>query len=122
MLKKIPLSLLFTFFVSLMLAQDKFTVSGSVKDIKTGEELIGASIRLKEKPSVGTVTNEYGFFSLTLDKGSYTLLIDFIGYTQVERVLVLDKNQKLDISIGEMAKQLDEVVVSAQSRCKYPQG
>ncbi len=114
MLKKIPLSLLFTLFICVLLAQDKFTVSGSVKDAKTGEELIGASIRLKEKPSVGTVTNEYGFFSLTLDKGTYSLLIDFIGYTQVERVLVLDKNQKLDIPIGEMAKQLDEVVVSAR--------
>ncbi len=114
MIKKIPLSLVFTLLVCLLLAQDKFTVSGSVKDGRTGEELIGASIRLKEKPSVGTITNEYGFFSLTLDKGTYTLLIDFIGYTQVERVLVLDKNQKLDVPIGETAKQLDEVVVSAR--------
>lgn len=114
MIKRIPLSLLFSLFVSLLLAQDKFTVSGSVKDGRTGEELIGASIRLKEKPSVGTITNEYGFFSLTLDKGTYTLLIDFIGYTQVERVLVLDKNQKLDVPIGETAKELDAVVISAR--------
>ncbi len=114
MIRKIPLSLVFTLFVSLLLAQDKFTVSGSVKDGRTGEELIGASVRLKEKPSVGTVTNEYGFFSLTLDKGTYTLLIDFIGYSQAERVLVLDKSLKLDVPIGETAKQLDAVVVSAR--------
>lgn len=114
MIRKIPLSLVFTLFVSLLLAQDKFTVSGSVKDGRTGEELIGASVRLKEKPSVGTVTNEYGFFSLTLDKGTYTLLIDFIGYSQVERELMLDKNQKLDVPIGETAKELDAVVVSAR--------
>ena len=114
MIKTIPLSLFFTLFVSLLIAQDKFTVSGSVKDVKTGEELIGASIRLKEKPFVGTITNEYGFFSLTLDKGTYTLLFDFIGYKQVEKVLVLDKNQKLDIPIGENAKELDAVIVSAR--------
>jgi CarboxypepD_reg-like domain/TonB-dependent Receptor Plug Domain len=112
--KKIPLTFVFSLLVSLLLAQDKFTVSGAVKDARTGEELIGASVRLKEKPSVGTITNEYGFYSLTLDKGTYTLLIDFIGYTQVERVLVLDKNQKLDVLIGETAKQLAEVVVSAR--------
>ncbi len=114
MIKKIPLSLLFSLFVSLLLAQDKFTVSGSVKDARTGEELIGASIRLKEKPSVGTITNEYGFFSLTLDKGTYTLLIDFIGYTQVEKVLILDKNQKLDVPISETARELDAVIISAR--------
>jgi hypothetical protein len=94
----------------------KFTISGSVKDGKTGEELIGASIRLKTNRSVGTVTNEYGFYSLTLEKGNYTLIYDYIGYEKVEKDIVLDKNQQLDVPIGEAAKQLDAVVVSAKKQ------
>jgi hypothetical protein len=104
----------FSFIANMVFAQERFTLSGAVKDARTGEELIGASVRLKEKPSVGTVTNEYGFYSLTLEKGTYILLFDYIGYSQVEKTLVLDKNQKLDVPIGESAKQLEAVTISAR--------
>ncbi|MBL7818276.1 MAG: TonB-dependent receptor [Saprospiraceae bacterium] len=114
MKRQIHLSLLFVLFAHFLHAQERFSVSGAVKDAKTGEELIGASVRLKDKPTVGTLTNEYGFYSLTLEKGTYTLLFDFIGYNQVEKTVVLDKNQKFDVSIGETAKQLSEVVISAK--------
>ncbi len=114
MKQKFYLSFAFLLFANWLLAQDKFSISGAVKDARTGEELIGASVRLKEKPTTGAVTNEYGFYSLTLEKGTYTLLFDYIGYTQVEKTIVLDKNQKLDVPINETARQLEAVTISAK--------
>jgi hypothetical protein len=67
----IAVLLLFCCFDSV--AQTKFTVSGTIKDKKTGEALIGATIKVADKPSLGTATNEYGFYSLTLPAGPYKL-------------------------------------------------
>ena len=61
-------------------AQNKFTVSGTIKDKKTGEVLIGATVKVADKPALGTATNEYGFYSLTLPNGPYKLLVDYVGY------------------------------------------
>ncbi len=55
-------------------AQTKYTISGYVKDDKTGEELIGAVIMVKEIPNTGATTNAYGFLSITITAGKYTLL------------------------------------------------
>ncbi len=115
-MKKSVLTLFALCFLGTSVWAQKFTLSGAVKDTKTGEELIGASIRLKATPSVGTVTNEYGFYSLTLEKGSYTLIYDYIGYERVEKTIVLDRNQQLDVPISENAKQLEAVVISAKKQ------
>jgi hypothetical protein len=115
MKKAIVTVLAFCFAASSIWAQ-KFSLSGTVKDVKTGEELIGASIRLKTNPSVGTVTNEYGFYSLTLEKGSYTLIYDYVGYERVEKIVVLDKNQQLNVPIGDAEKQLETVVISSKKQ------
>lgn len=115
MKKFISITLLLGFVTMTSFAQ-KFTISGTMKDAKTGEALIGASVRLKDKLTTGTVTNEYGFFSLTLDKGNYDLVFDFIGYQQLAKQVVLDKNQQLDIAIGETAKQLETVVISSKKQ------
>jgi hypothetical protein len=115
MKKTMLISLAFCFTAVAGFTQ-KYTISGSVKDAKTGEELIGASIRLKDKLTTGAITNEYGFYSLTLEKGNYTLLFDYIGYEQVERQITLDKNQQLDMPIGEAAKQLETVVISSKKQ------
>jgi hypothetical protein len=115
-MKKAVLTVLaFCFVASSMWAQ-KFSLSGTVKDVKTGEELIGASIRIKTNPSVGTVTNEYGFYSLTLEKGNYTLVYDYVGYEKVEKDIVLDRNQQLNVPIGDAEKQLETVVISSKKQ------
>jgi hypothetical protein len=115
-MKKSFLTTLILVLLSTSIWAQKFTISGAVKDAKTGEELIGASIRLKSNPSTGAVTNEYGFYSLTLDKGNYTLIYDYIGYEKVEKDIVLNKNQQLDVPVGETAKQLEAVVISAKKQ------
>ena len=59
-------------------AQDKFTISGYAKDAKNGEALIGVTV-YKKNSQIGTSTNEYGFYSLTLPKGQDTIVFSFVG-------------------------------------------
>lgn len=65
-------------------AEKKPIISGNIKDAKTGEQLIGATVYIKELKT-GTVTNVYGFYSLSIAPGSYTLVYSYIGYESVEK-------------------------------------
>jgi hypothetical protein len=65
-MKKVFGTVVCVVFYLASVAQSKYTVSGIVKDDKTGEELIGASVYLKDTTGIGTVTNSYGFFSLSI--------------------------------------------------------
>lgn len=73
-----------------------FTVSGTLKDASNGEDLIGATVIVKEKPGTGTAANTYGFYSLTLPKGEYTLLFRYIGFEASEQKITLDRDLRLD--------------------------
>ncbi|WP_422861478.1 TonB-dependent receptor [Flagellimonas sp. W118] len=94
-------------------AQNSYTVSGNVKDQINGETLFGTSIFLKGT-TIGAITNEYGFYSITAPEGSYTLVFSHLGYKEISMQLVLDKNQKIDVEIAESSTQLDEVEVTAE--------
>ncbi len=91
--------------------QMKFTVSGYIKDASDGEALIGATVQVKETRS-GNLSNEYGFYSMTLPSGAYTVEYSYIGYTKTERMVVLSSNQNIDIELSNEAEQLKEVVIS----------
>lgn len=93
-----------------LLAQEKFTISGTLRDKASGEELIGATVVVKEIPNTGKAANEYGFYSITLPKGSYTLKGTYIGYEEMTKTVNLDKNLKIDWEL-ESGKMLQEVVV-----------
>lgn len=108
-------SLLFAFFLlttSTSFAQKKFTISGTIKDEATGEQLIGASIRIKEIPQSGTTTNSYGFYSISAQEGEYSLLFTYIGNETVVRQVSLHKSQSLNISLP-IKSSLKEVVISS---------
>jgi hypothetical protein len=91
----------------------KFTISGTIKSKSNGETLIGASIRTA---NTGTISNEYGFYSLTLENGNYTIEFSAISLqTKIEEI-VLDKDIKLNIFLEDEVKNLEGVVVSAQSK------
>ncbi len=107
--------LLFILFSVSASAQNKFTVSGTIKDKKTGEALIGATIRDVEKAANGAATNEYGFYSLTLPAGTYKLQIDYIGFKQQQLTVVLDKKTSLDIALEPGDNELKEVTVSSKA-------
>lgn len=101
-------------FTSIIFAQEKFTISGSVKDKSTGEELIGASIRVVELPNVGIRTNEYGFYSLTLPKGKYTLKATYVGFEELLQSINLDKNQKVNWDLAKKGREIKEIKISSK--------
>src|ERR1700730_11094793 len=80
--KKIWPALLAFLFPLVLFAQSKhnFSVSGTIKDIKTGETLTGATIGFLEHSGLGVVTNAYGFYSITIPEGKYSMIISFSGY------------------------------------------
>jgi hypothetical protein len=94
----------------------KYTISGYVKDEKTGEELIGATISIKELAATGVSTNAYGFYSITLPEGNYTLLAQFLGYENKLASVALTQNTKLDFVVSPAQRTLNEVVVSTERK------
>ena len=112
-MKQIYLFLLLFCSVFHLSAQD-FTISGYLKDASSGEELLYASVAA-EGTTVGANTNLYGFYSLTLPKGTYSIVYSYIGYETKKETVELDRNITLDMEIAPSSSQLDEVVVVAQA-------
>ncbi len=107
------LVLLFMLFTAVLSAQENYTVSGIVKEAKNGETAFGASVFLKGT-SIGSISNEYGFFSITAPKGTYTLIVSYMGFENMRKEITLDQNQKVNFEIKELSTQLEEVVVVAE--------
>ena len=100
----------------LVQGQQKFTVSGYVKDAANGEALIGSTIYIKSL-STGVTTNVYGFYSLTLQSGNYDIDISYIGFASQSKALELKENTRIDIELQGEGKQLQEVIVTSTSMC-----
>lgn len=109
---KILLSALLLFITLSGFGQKKYTISGTVKDESTGEQLIGATIRIKELPQSGTITNSYGFYSLYAPEGEYTLQISYIGYQPNEQKVSFHHDQNINVGLSPNGT-LTEVVISA---------
>jgi hypothetical protein len=92
-------------------SQEKYTLSGTVTDKKNNETLIGVSIFIEESQS-SVITNEYGFYSITIPKGDYTIKISYIGFETREEPISLASNKKLNIALSEVTQNLSEVVVT----------
>ncbi len=97
-----------------LFSQEKYTLSGTVKDLSDGEDLIGLTIFVKELPGTGTVSNVYGFYSLTLPKGEYTIQYSFVGYKTQEYKIKFDQNIKKNIELGSDANELEVFEVTAE--------
>lgn len=108
--------LLFLVSTTTAFGQNKFTISGTMKDKTNGETLIGASIFLRENPSAGAVTNVYGFYSVTLPQGSYTIEYSYLGYEKVVKEVALKSNVTIDIELPVLSRVLDEVKIVDESR------
>src|SRR5690606_30473165 len=96
---KIKLLLLSILFSVSFTAQEKFTISGYIKDLKNGEALTRTTID-KKGTHIGAVANEYGFYSLTLPEGEHVLLVSFIGYKAITFPINLEKSitKKFELS------------------------
>jgi len=95
----------------------KNTISGHIKDARTGEMLFGATVYVKEA-STGTSTNMYGFYSLSLIPGNYLLTFSYIGYQSVEKALNLDKDMSIEIELKGTEELLQEVVITGERQDK----
>lgn len=98
----------------------KYTVSGYIKDATTGEVLIGAGVYIKELKRVAN-TNTYGFYSITLDKGTYTLQSSFLGYQNSELLIYLNKDLRINIDLHEDVATLQEVEITSEKGDKNVQ-
>jgi hypothetical protein len=94
-------------------SQSKHTISGKITDKINGEGLIGVTVFLKELKT-GTQTNLYGFYSVSVPTGTYTLLVSSLGYKSVEKRIDFSKDQTLNIELEEADNNLEELVVRSE--------
>ena len=106
--------LLFSAAFSAVAQSSKSTVGGTIQEASSGETLIGATVRVAELPGTGTMTNEFGRYSLSLPPDTYTLIFSYIGYEPETRSINLQEDVIINVSLAEDAQELEEVVVNAE--------
>ncbi|WP_291274671.1 TonB-dependent receptor [Flavobacterium sp.] len=118
MLRNIQIfSLLFSLFSLITVAQDKVTLSGTIKDAKSNETIIGANIQINGTSFNRTIqTNEYGYYSISISKGNYELTIQNLGFETVTETIELQSNTKKDFLLSEKSKEIEEVVVKSNNK------
>ena len=93
----------------------RVTLSGTVQDAASGESLSGATVRVVELPGVGTGANAYGFYTLTVPAGTYTLEASFLGYTAQRRSITAQASQRVNFKLQDGSSKLAEVVVTGRA-------
>ncbi len=112
---KIFNTFLFFIFLNYYHTQN-FTISGNIKDVGNGEDLIGANIKIKENLNLSTTSNVYGFYSLSLQKGEYNIIYNYIGYETVTIKIIVDRDIKKNIDLESKSHILNEVEVTTEAR------
>jgi len=96
-------------------SQEKFTFNGYIRDSLSGESLIGANLSVKNEGK-GVTSNQYGFFSITLKKGTYTFLCSFVGYQSQEITIDLDSSRQFTILLLPNTAPVENVTVYGKRR------
>ena len=107
--------LLAIFSISFVNAQN-YTISGNITDASNGEDLFGARVIVKELDNTGAEANVYGFYSLTLPEGEYTLIYRYSGFDNKEVVVQLNQDRTINIELtvqGDV-QQMEEVTVKSK--------
>ncbi len=92
-------------------AQEKYSLSGKIKDIENNETLLGVNVIIKELQT-GTVSNSYGFYSITLPEGLYTVQVSYLGFETLTETIKLDKDIKKDFLLKPASEMLDAVTIT----------
>lgn len=108
-LKYFGFMVLFCFSISLF-GQEKYSISGYIKDITNNETLLGVDVIVKELQT-GTLSNAYGYYAISLPKGNYTLQISYLGFENLTQTINLNSNIKQDFYLKPSAEQLGEVTI-----------
>jgi len=114
-MRRLLLLLSFCLLVNVLPAQDKFTLNGYIKDSLSGETLIGANLTIRSEGK-GIVSNQYGFYSITLKKGTYLVLCSFIGYQPKEIMVDLTDNHQQNILLLPNSAVINNVTVIGRKR------
>ena len=112
-MQKLIKILLFFFFTFSISAQEKHTISGTVYDKRGNETLIGATIYFSDL-NVGTTTNEYGFYSITILEGTHNVSVSYLGFSEENRIIELNNKTSLDFYLSEASQTLDEVLIKTE--------
>jgi len=100
------------FGTSVLMAQERYTLSGTVSEADTGETLIGVNVIIPDLQT-GTVTNQYGFYSITLPQGDYEVYYSNLGFATKTMAISLQQNIQQDIILEIDTEELNEVVLKA---------
>lgn len=116
MKKTFLLSIVFVFCFSIFGWSQNITVSGNITDGRNGEDLLGATVVVSELNNVGATANIYGFYSLTIPAGEYTLLYRYTGYEQKALSLNLTKDTLINVEmfVSSEVQELEEVQVTSR--------
>lgn len=98
-------------------AQQLFTLSGYVKEVGSEEHLLGVTVYDADK-KIGTTTNTYGFYSITLEEGTYLITYSYIGFSPVVQEITLDKDRVNDVFLSPNSSTLEGAVVTASKQVK----
>jgi hypothetical protein len=106
----------FCLFAALSLsAQQRYTINGYIRDSLSGESIIGSTITVSGA-SRSVASNQYGFFSLTLDQGNYELLISHVAYKGKSLTIELNSNMPITVDLVPRAAAVSEVIVYTRRR------
>lgn len=114
-LKHLAGLLLFFVLLQPVKAQERFTISGYVKDSTSNETIIGATITVKGRTK-GISSNQYGFYSITLEQGIYTLSVSHVGYAAKEVEIELNSNRQFNFDMMPRISISQEVIVYSKKR------
>lgn len=99
--------------------QLSWSIHGYVRDKYNGEELIGAIVQIPSLQA-GVVTNQYGFYSITVPQGDYEILISNLGYQSERKLVHLDKNKQEEVELSLNERRLEEVVITKSAITPNP--
>ncbi len=101
-------------------AQDKVTLSGYVRDARSNESLIAATVFVKEL-GIGAQTNNYGFYSVTVPAGTYTVVYSYVGYGTLSQQMGLIESKTYNAEMTS-ASEIKEVVVTSERKDENVKG
>lgn len=105
------LTAFFLLIFTAVFAQEKFTLSGTISDDSSNETLIGATVFIKETQTA-VATNEYGFYSISLPAGTYTVQISYVSFGTIEETVTLTQNTRKNYKLAESGQELQEIVIT----------
>ena len=109
--------IILTLKIPLKKVRKNFTINGYIRDESSGEVLFGATV-FAEELSTGIAANAYGFYSITMPEGNYTLSFSFIGYQTQTLKIELKADLTIDIALKALTTELEEIEIAAESEEK----